>query len=374
MRLRRWIVALAALAAQPALAHAGSLRKLWEVDLRKEVHATDGLPEFPVFALRFSPNGKRLAIIGDVYNTSRRAIISDLYGAGRNKKSRLVVIDVDHPAAGVGEFEVGFGIHEDEHGRAELNFGWAPSGGIIYAGGTVTHLSDGTTCELPYERGIFVADDLALSAQGSRVGFYSPYCETQGYWDVPGSWLISDVSADRGLLSVMSTISAAEWEGLIVDPLSRRILQRWPGNVGAGVWRFANGGKAVCQSGAVLESDSAPAVCRDVDTGQIINETRSNGIEPVAVASRATRMVVSDYRRRKSLFSYEYSTTFHGRIVWDFGAGKALASWQPESERYPNVFNPGAAITAPFHFAISPDGNYIAEGGNGIIRLYKIEP
>jgi hypothetical protein len=26
-----------------------------------------------------------------------------------------------------------------------------------------------------------------------------------------------------------------------------------------------------------------------------------------------------------------------------------------------------------FAFAISPDGGYIAEGGNGILRLYKIE-
>jgi hypothetical protein len=31
-------------------------------------------------------------------------------------------------------------------------------------------------------------------------------------------------------------------------------------------------------------------------------------------------------------------------------------------------------VAAPFQVAISPDGEYIAEGGNGIVRLYKIEP
>jgi hypothetical protein len=34
----------------------------------------------------------------------------------------------------------------------------------------------------------------------------------------------------------------------------------------------------------------------------------------------------------------------------------------------------GQPAKEPFVFAISPDGEYVVEGGNGILRLYKIEP
>lgn len=36
--------------------------------------------------------------------------------------------------------------------------------------------------------------------------------------------------------------------------------------------------------------------------------------------------------------------------------------------------NPPKHIEEPFVFAISPDGQHIAEGGNGKVRLYRIEP
>jgi hypothetical protein len=104
------------------------------------------------------------------------------------------------------------------------------------------------------------------------------------------------------------------------------------------------------------------------------NSRDANGTEPIATAAHATRLVVSDYRRRKPLFDYEYRTIFKGRVIWDFGTGKVLASWLPESETYPYVSSHGEQITEPFRFAISPDGHYVAEGGNGKLRLYKIEP
>ena len=73
-------------------------------------------------------------------------------------------------------------------------------------------------------------------------------------------------------------------------------------------------------------------------------------------------------------FDYEYRATFKGRYVWDFATGQELASWMPESETYANVFTPTKQVTELFRFAISPDGQFVVEGGNGIVRLYKIEP
>lgn len=365
---RAWTIplALVALMGLLPLAHAGTLRKVWELDLKKAVHRDDGSPDFPVFAVRFSPDGRKVGMIADAYGT-REA-----------RRSRLLVIDVDHPTAGVRQFDVEWGILENESGR-EPKFGWDPSGEIVYVLGKVIHLASGAICELP-DRSVFIGDDMAVSVRAlplqlsTHIAFYSPSCEEREKWEVPESWLVVDVSTDRGLLSVLrETNLPTDTERLIVDPLGRKVLQRWHENVG-GAWEFADSGKAVCQGGSVLQSDYAPARCRDVDTGREIGKTLRNGTEPIATAARGTRVVVSDYRRWKPLFDYEYQATFKGRYIWDFGTGKELASWIPQSETYRSVFNPAAQITEPFRFAISPDGEYIAEGGNGIIRLYKIEP
>jgi hypothetical protein len=370
MRYPLWAgLALAALCSQPP-AQAGKLRTVWEVDLRKMAGAANGLPEFPIFALRFSPDGRKLAVIADVF------------GAKEDRKSRVLVASLNHPPEKVEQFEIPFGVSENELGRsAELNFGWAPSGDIVYAVGKVIHLRNRTSCDLPDES-VFINDDVALSARpapsyrptGTPITLYNQNCEERGKWEVPEIWGIDDVSPVRDLISVVRDIIAEQrQERLIVDPLGRKVLQRWPGGP-IGDWEFADSGRAVCAGGAVLESNRAPATCRDVDTGRVIRQTRTNGVEPIAAAAHATRVVVSDYRRRKILFDYEYRTVFKGRYVWDFGSGQELARWYPESETYPDVFSPSKQITEPFRFALSPDGQYVAEGGNGKLRLYRIEP
>jgi hypothetical protein len=368
MRLRFSTIGLvlAAFLGQSCLVHGSGFRQVWEVDLRKAVHADNGLPSLPVFALRFSPDGRKLAVIADIYVTR----------GGR--KSRLLVVDVDHPSGRTPQFEVEFGILENELGWSALNFGWTPSGDVIYALGKVIHLESGATCDLP-NQSVFVNDHFALKARAvpaaglfspTRITFYSRNCEEQSTWDVPESWLVKDVSTDRSLLSVTRQVSITKMERLIVDPLARKVLQRRPDNL---AWEFADGGKAICGGGNAL-GPRPRAVCWNVDTGEVIREMQTNGTEPIAAAAHATRLVVSDYRRRKPLFDYEYRTIFKGRVVWDFGSGKVLASWLPESETYPYVSSHGKQITEPFRFAMSPDGQYVAEGGGGKLRIYKIEP
>jgi hypothetical protein len=360
-------VVLGTLALQTPLGFAASLSKVWEVDLRKMVHAGSGMTEFPVFALRFSPDGQKLAVIADVYSVNR------------DRKSRLLVIDAAYPAAAPREFEVEYGIKD---GELPLNFGWAPSGKIVYALGTVVHLETGQTCTLP-NQSVFIGDNVAILAlptppnySSTPLRFYSQNCQETGHWDVPEAWLISGVSAERSLLSVQRDItSAVGGEGLIVDVRARKVLWRWPLDQSpGGTWQFADDGRAICQGGPVLARDRAPATCRNVDTWKVIAQSPTNGTERIATAERATRMVVSDYRRRKIPFSYEYDATFHGRVLWDFGTGKDLVSWYPESQTFFNIFKPGKQVAEPDPFALSSDGQFVAEGGNGVIRVYKIEP
>jgi hypothetical protein len=58
------------------------------------------------------------------------------------------------------------------------------------------------------------------------------------------------------------------------------------------------------------------------------------------------------------------------RVIWDFGTGRELASWKPKWQRLGSADE----LEEPYKFAISPDGNYVLEGGDGVLTLYKIEP
>jgi hypothetical protein len=73
------------------------------------------------------------------------------------------------------------------------------------------------------------------------------------------------------------------------------------------------------------------------------------------------------------LLHREHDNVLRRRVVWDFSTGAEIASWKPDTQTYslPGLVHP---VKEPFAVAISPDGQYIAEGGNGILRLYKIEP
>ena len=63
------------------------------------------------------------------------------------------------------------------------------------------------------------------------------------------------------------------------------------------------------------------------------------------------------------------------RVLWDYRTGQQLADWIPESQKwqYP-IGDMKLERSNRFAFAISPTGRYIAEGGNGVLRLYDIEP
>ena len=58
------------------------------------------------------------------------------------------------------------------------------------------------------------------------------------------------------------------------------------------------------------------------------------------------------------------------RTIWDFGTGELLASWHPKWHKA----KVGVLSITPYSCAISPDGEYLVEGGSGILTLYKIEP
>jgi hypothetical protein len=59
------------------------------------------------------------------------------------------------------------------------------------------------------------------------------------------------------------------------------------------------------------------------------------------------------------------------RLILDFGTGRVLADWKPKWQSY-TIF--GHQQKEPYRFAISPDGNLVAEGGQGSLTLYRVAP
>ena len=84
MRYSRSLIFCMLIFGFPFTGVAGSLRKLWDIDLSNIVrqNEVDHSPDLPIRALRFSPDGKRLAVVADRY-------LSD-----GKYKSRLVIIQV----------------------------------------------------------------------------------------------------------------------------------------------------------------------------------------------------------------------------------------------------------------------------------------
>jgi hypothetical protein len=162
----------------------------------------------------------------------------------------------------------------------------------------------------------------------------------------------------------------------VIDPLTQRAVQSWPTAQSGYDSRFAEHGHVLCagDNGVDLYQDSkVPPRCMDADTGKTISEAaRVVGGAPLATAEHATRVVVSDHKSAWNFLFREYDTTTTRRVVWDFRKNAEIASWKPVEQTY-TLFS--AKLTKDVAaFAISPDGEYVAEGGNGILRLYKVEP
>jgi hypothetical protein len=256
---------------------------------------------------------------------------------------------------------------------------------MIDVGGSVIRLRDGRVCRVP-SLGGFITKDRVVTYTGrtgtdsghtsvwNAIDFSHGDCPLAGVLEGGNDWGIFDISADRHLLFVTSVdpTKASSDESLLVDALDGRVINRLHG-VG---YQFADSGNAICGGGTVDEDARVPVTCWDPNTGvEIATAPSVNGGTPIATALHASRIIASDYFRVRIPFTTEYAEVLRRRVVWDFRSGRELISWRPQYQSYLFRFRVRSkSVKEPFRFAISPDGVYILEGGNGVLRLYQIEP
>lgn len=342
LRCIAWLSFAFIAAVRPENLRAGSLEKVWEVDLKEALqreHSGAG-QSYKVMKLLFSPDAEQIAVF--------------LMGGN------IELIKAQDPEAVLGEFK------DDGYDF----FGWSSDSQIIYSGKHVVHLADQKACDLPpnavaphfIRKGsliAFFAGVAPLTSTGSidfrqrgpaHLRIYDTDCQEQDSWEVPASWLIGDASPDRGLLLISEIVAGSPWTAqMIVDPFEKKVLHRWSAQ-DAPRGRFADQGKSICGS-----------VCWDVDTGEKVAPNHS------------IRVVMDDYK--PSLFS-AFAEIAARRRVWDFRSGKEVVSWKLNFITYSTRFDLDGFYRdrRPIPCAISPTGEHIVEGGDGKIWLSKIQP
>jgi WD40 repeat protein len=192
-------------------------------------------------------------------------------------------------------------------------------------------------------------------------------------WSPRKQWEFAAINPDRHLLAMFS--DSDQSETIVIDYASKRVIQTksnptWlyrDGNRSQGIWEyFTESGKTLCLVGNA-ESRANGAECLDVDTGEEIAEFhRFPGGVPAAASVHGSRLVltqVTAFRSKNGLLIYSYGQ----RVAWDFRSGAEIATWGITSQTVGQ-----GSIVAPPAVAISSTGRYIAEGANGILRIYEL--
>jgi WD40 repeat protein len=364
------LVGLHTLAVTPA--PAGDLRKIWQTS----IHDWTGLSgsDFGVFALSFSPDGQKIAAV-----------------VGRSwHEEVLFIINVSAPQANLGHIEINPKIRVTDTLGGIRRLSWSPSGRSIILGNTIVQVSSGESCVLPeisQRHGFFFAADDAVVGQEfkpNRLSFFGLDCRGSGSWEPPppdSSAIldldIMDTSAERHLVVFFEKLpfrGGDRADVLVMDSNTRTVLKRSP----LMTWglTFGDGGKAIC--GIAGRPWNVEVHCADSDTGEELGKTKEWTDLDLQTALHASRVVASDYGRKLDWFVdwFWYRGSLKRRTIWDFRTSKEIVAWRPKTQAVLLSYFPlrPREEREPFPVAISPDGNYVVEGGAGTLILSTVEP
>ena len=330
---------------------ASERQEAWRLDLRKALKK-GGIalpPDTPILRLRFSPDGRRIAV---------------LVPAETGKTNQLLVIDAETPEVAIRPFDVGASTND---------LSWEPSGDRILASGSVVRLADGRSCQAKIGEeythgGGFLADNLIITEEGNYLAtsfaFLDSSCQKIDSWDVPRDWHLKQTVGSRILVQV----SPRWFRAFDVLPAgSRKEVLDKEGTRAV----FAEDGKTLCTFDWTQKLRRFETTCWEADTGKQIARLPPEYMMLSVSSMSASRILLERFLSIPWFITLtEDDTTLPWKmLVWDFRSGREVASWAPHGQK--------GTLTRPkepFVYDISSDGNYIVEGGNGIIRLYKIRP
>ena len=361
----------------------GKSKKEWDLDLSSYLGATVpmGSSAGTIFSVRFSPEGRHIAVIAGERSTDRV----------RSRKKHLLVVPTYPTSGSVRHYDLTQGADDiNEFGRWS-HFGWTRRGDSILAGGELVRLDEEKGCPATQHRapdGRLMMTDNPYAHEDLlvRLMLRDASCDGEDRWEFSAEFTVKDLSLERGLVCVSrplrfdrehaveaesARVAGRSSEVLIVDPTTGKVMQRWPSAEipAASTLRFADRGRVICGGAREI----APVRCWSVDTGKRVAEAAGvEGGSPIAVALSAPYAIASDYRSIPATLRENTMEVLRRRVVWDVRTGREVASWQPPLQSYDvGIDRIGREWAA---FAMSPDGRYLAEGGDGSLRLFTIKP
>ena len=366
-RTRRFTILLASaipvLATMNHAAQGARLRKIWDFDTKAITGGDSQGNPLTVFALGFSSDGRQIA-----------AIVGPSH-----REEWVLILDAGDPASHHAKLTVNPEILQRESGVSR-RIAWSTSGPVILLSNMIVDVSSGATCSFPggaFGWGFTGANQIvAYQTKPARLLFFDLSCQSTGAWELPEGDIVDahDSSADRGLLLLtrhrISNFTISNVALLILDAGSRKVLKSIAGFTeftasAAFVVKplFAEQGRAFC--GVRGDQWHADIVCSATDTGVVLNANGGWSNPDIRTAVASPRVVISDYSRKLDWIDLRwYTGSLRRRVVWNYRSGKELVRWKPK--RQPDG--------QPDRFDISPDGEYIVEGGAGFVALYRIEP
>lgn len=383
--MRRSSLLCAAVFALRTICVAGTLNVQWSVDLSVHVGTIPStrIPAGTIFGVRFSPDGSHIAVLAGE-SSSDRSRARNLY---------LFVVPTDKTNGPVQNFLLNSSANDTSAQNRWSHFDWALRGDSVLVGGELIRVEDKKGCPATWQRAgkddrlLVVENCYADENQIVQVMLQDASCNAETSWlTYPSDWIAKDKSLDRGLVLIArplpfdsadlvkaeaARVTGMDSEILIFNPINGRVIQQWQRSEIQSSWalRFGDNGKIICGGGMA----KAPVRCWDVDSGKRMAEATSvSGGMPIAVSSRGHYAVASDFRAVSATPFSRAMEVLRRRVIWDVKTAKDVVSWHPELQTYDVGIRPVKRKWSVF--AISPTGDYFAEGGDGSLRLYTIKP
>jgi hypothetical protein len=355
--------------------------QVWAVEtasLLKEPPGWTGNARHEMRDLAFSPDGKQLAL----------TITHDWVATDRHMhaNTHLIVINVDSPEANARQF----GLSE----TCGRGLSWNEAQNTLLVCGTLLRLADGGACDASVRSvppplrefssfGLYWLD--AEHVIRSNTGeILDMNCEKVASWPLESGWFVAAVAPSRDWLVMErrdETGPAPSCQYSILGRSSRRVLAEWPTpKLPCSTMLPVVASAVVCLGIGFGRSTEAGLHCWEVDGRKEIPIPKQwSTYEVFHPAASSPRVVAEKWQSDRDpwwtyllgplIGDYPGSMPFpRERAVLDLRAGERISAWKPhiQDSRSPLIAN------HPYRCALSLDGRFVAEAGDGVVDLYRL--